>query len=49
MKAIWQRRCDIVHQKEGKAVSCRERKALKQEIRQQYALGQDDVRARDKE
>ena len=49
MKAIWQRRCDIVHLKEGKAVSRRERKTLKKEIRQQYALDPDGARARDKE
>ena len=32
MKTLWKNRCDIVHRTEGKAISKRERKALKKKL-----------------
>jgi len=49
MRNIWRRRCDIVHGITGKLTSKRERGALRKEIRQQFQLGPDGVRANDKE
>ena len=48
MKTLWKNRCDIVHRADGKAVSKRERQALKKEIKQQYALGTQGLRADDR-
>ena len=49
MGDLWKNRCDLVHKMEGKEISRREKRALKLEIKQQYALGKDGLRANDKE
>ena len=49
MKTLWKNRCDLVHRAEGKAISKRDRKELKKEIKQQYALGMRGLRADDQD
>ena len=49
MRAIWRKRCELVHGIKGKNVSKRERKALRKEIKQQFKLGSDGVRANDRD
>ena len=49
MRAIWRKRCELVHGIKGKNVSKRERKVLRKEIKQQFKLGSDGVRANDRD
>lgn len=46
---LWIYRCDKVHGSDMKKISRREKKALKQEIKDQYAMGKDGVRANEKD
>ena len=43
MRNIWRQRCTLVMGVNGKLASKRERKALRQDIRQQFRLGPDGV------
>ena len=45
MRAIWRKQCELVHGIEGKAISKRERKALRKEIKQQFKVEIEGVRA----
>ena len=49
MQMIWKYRCDIVHQKDGKGVSRRQRKILRNDIELQYQLGPNGLRAKEKD
>ena len=49
MKSVWKKRCDLVHVADGKAISKREKKTLRKEIKLQFRLGPDGVRANDKD
>ena len=46
---VWKYRCDKVHGSDQKKISRREKRALKKEIKAQYALGKDGVRANEKD
>lgn len=49
LRIIWKKRCDLVHGKDGRELSKRERRALRKEIKHQFQLGTDGVRGNDKE
>ena len=49
LHSIWDRRCKIVHGHDRKKISKRTKKALKKEIKLQFRLGPDGVRAEHRE
>ena len=49
LRDIWRKRCDSVHGSRGKATSKRERKAIKEDIKIQFRLGINGVRAAHRE
>ena len=48
-RSVWRYRCERVHGKEKKRQYKRERRILRQEIALQYQLGDNDVRASEKD